>query len=588
MGMTISNRTASSSKIAWHGGLFASTSLAHVNRELCLQLLDQGLDVSFHTTEPDDFSPDIDPRFGRLNAIRSLPNDRADITIRHHWPPDFTPVSSGRLVLILPWEFGSIPKTWVENISAFVDEVWVPSSYVRECYINSGVKTEKVVVVPNGVDTVAFTPAVQPLPLATRKSFRFLFVGGSIHRKGIDILLGAYRQAFRGSDDVCLVIKDMGGATFYQGQTAGDMIKRFQELHDAPEIEYIDRDLSPAELAGLYTACTCLVHPYRGEGFGLPIAEAMACGVPPIVTGYGAAMDFCTSDNSWLIPARIEKLSLKQVGNLETVDYPWLAEPDFQSLVDVMRHVFANPDEIRVKGNAACRHINAHFTWEHAGKTASERLRALAGLAPVVCDTTPAPISKSELTFQVASDPTFDVCAKARTLYQQGKIDEAIDLLLNKGIGVTPDAPTPCIELAEILVSAGRYEEALQVMPEMPPATAPQLKAELEALCLCALGDDKHAELAANRAGNRPRVLVVRGTLAARLGNLAVAESYFRQAVEQDPGCGSGWLSLGMLLWAQGKRHEALQAVKHSVTVDSLNTKTAGILQDMVDRLHGD
>ena len=38
-------------------------------------------------------------------------------------------------------------------------------------------------------------------------------------------------------------------------------------------------------MAALYAACDCLVHPYRGEGFGLPIAEAMACGLPVIVTG---------------------------------------------------------------------------------------------------------------------------------------------------------------------------------------------------------------------------------------------------------------------------------------------------------------
>ena len=58
------------------------------------------------------------------------------------------------------------------------------------------------------------------------------------------------------------------------------------------------------ELAGLYAACDCLVHPYRGEGFGLPIAEAMACGLPAIVTGYGAAMDFCDERTSYPILAR--------------------------------------------------------------------------------------------------------------------------------------------------------------------------------------------------------------------------------------------------------------------------------------------
>ena len=53
----------------------------------------------------------------------------------------------------------------------------------------------------------------------------------------------------------------------------------------------------------LYRSCDVLVHPYRGEGFGLPIAEAMASGLPVIVTGYGACLDFCDEDNALLVPA---------------------------------------------------------------------------------------------------------------------------------------------------------------------------------------------------------------------------------------------------------------------------------------------
>ena len=55
-----------------------------------------------------------------------------------------------------------------------------------------------------------------PLPLQTDKSFKFLFVGGTIWRKGIDLLLKAYLLAFRANDDVCLVLKDVGAQTLYQ------------------------------------------------------------------------------------------------------------------------------------------------------------------------------------------------------------------------------------------------------------------------------------------------------------------------------------------------------------------------------------
>ena len=58
-------------------------------------------------------------------------------------------------------------------------------------------------------------------------------------------------------------------------------------------VEYIDRILSETEMAGLYAACDCLVHPFRGEGFALPIVEAMACGLPVIVTGARAGARLC-------------------------------------------------------------------------------------------------------------------------------------------------------------------------------------------------------------------------------------------------------------------------------------------------------
>ena len=142
------------------------------------------------------------------------------------------------------------------------------------------------------------------------------------------MLLKAYQHTFTARDPVCLVIKDMGSGSFYRGKTAGDDIGRIMATAGAPEIEYLDRDLSGEELAGLYTACDCLVHPYRGEGFGLPIAEAMASGLPVIVTGYGAALDYCCEQNAFLIPARIMRFRQKRIDDLETVDYPWLAEPD--------------------------------------------------------------------------------------------------------------------------------------------------------------------------------------------------------------------------------------------------------------------
>jgi len=280
-------------------------------------------------------------------------------------------------VIVLPWEFGSLPKAWIAPLRNLVDEIWVPSRFVRDTFIQSGIPTDRVQVVPNGVEPARFHPGVPPYPLRTTKKFKFLFVGGTIHRKGIDILLESYTQAFMRDDDVCLVIKDMGVGEVYKGQTAGERIAEYQARSAAPEIEYIQDNLRDPQLAGLYTACQCLVHPYRGEGFGLPIAEAMACGLPVMVTGHGAALDFCNDDNAFLIPACVVRYADKRLSDMETVDYPFQAEPDEAALRSLLRYVVDFPEEAQRRARAARAYVHGHLTWDRAVSLVEERLRQL-------------------------------------------------------------------------------------------------------------------------------------------------------------------------------------------------------------------
>jgi glycosyltransferase involved in cell wall biosynthesis len=372
------DRDPKGKRIIWEGSQFVRHSLALINRELCLRLINAGSEVSVIPYERDQFTPEDEPRFQPLaERIRKPLSGPADVHVRHQWPPNFTPPPEGHWVIIQPWEFGSIPREWVRHMSTSVDEVWCPSNYVRDCYIESGVPAERVFVVPNGVDTGLFNPAAGSYPLKTKKAFKFLFVGGTIFRKGIDILLKAYAGAFGAADDVCLVIKDMGGKTFYKGQTAEQMIQGIRSVAGSPEIEYIEDMLNDQEMAGLYCSCDCLVHPYRGEGFGLPIAEAMACGRPVIVTGKGAALDFCDEKTAYLISAKKMILPEKHIGDIETVDFPWLAEPDKEDLARLMRHVATHREEAAAKGREASSFIQAHFTWDYAAKAVIERLGRL-------------------------------------------------------------------------------------------------------------------------------------------------------------------------------------------------------------------
>lgn len=396
--------------IVWEGAFLARHSLALVNRELVTALHRLMPEWQFYLVphSTDDGALHADPRWRFIEErMRRLPR-HIDVWIRHHRPPNWQRPNAERFIVIQPWEFGSIPAEWVDAINRNVDELWVPSTFVRDCYVRDGVQAQKVVVVPNGVSESFFEP-VQPMELPTQKRFRFLFVGGTIPRKGIDILLDGYTRTFARSDDVALVIKDFGMNTFYRGQNFVEQIRWFQKQPDVPEIVYIADELDEQEMNALYRACHALVHPYRGEGFGLPIAEAMACGLPVIVTGFGAAMDFCNEERALLIPAGEEYLPDNLIGNMETVNRPFWAKPERNAMESLMEQVYRDYEGAKAIAEQAARWVRENLTWQRAAQVAAGRLSGASG--------------------QSSAEDTESIIYRAADYVAQENYDEAIVLL---------------------------------------------------------------------------------------------------------------------------------------------------------------
>jgi glycosyltransferase involved in cell wall biosynthesis len=366
-------------RVLWQGPQLLRSSLAMVNRELCARLAERGrCRITLHPAEsrpdPRVCRPAVRRRIESLLNTRRLPD--SDVLVRHAWPPDFSrPDRAARLVLMQPWEFGRIPDPWVGPIRQNVDELWVYSRHVFESYLAAGLPAGKLWRVPLGVDHDLFRPDGPRATLSTRKSFKFLFVGGTIWRKGIDVLLAAYADAFTAADDVSLVIKDMGQNTFYKGQCATEHIHRFQARPGAPELLYLTDDMTEEQIAALYRACDCLVHPYRGEGFGLPVAEAAAAGLPVIVTRGGATDDFIPANAGYFIPARRVGVRLEEF-NLDG----WVLEPDRNALAELMRRVHARDTERRER-SALLRNALKRLTWDAAAEAVELRLHALLNAA---------------------------------------------------------------------------------------------------------------------------------------------------------------------------------------------------------------
>lgn len=460
--------------VDWIGSFLDHGSLSHVNRELTLALQSQpGMQLQrVATTPPSSQANDVWPELAR--SIRSKPTENALISIRHAWPPDWQRPTHGALVVIQPWEFGVLPEAWVRDLRR-ADECWVYTECVRRMYVDSGVPSEKVHVVPLGIDPEQFRPSAKPLSLATTKRFKFLFVGGTIHRKGPDVLLKAYLQSFTAADDVCLVIKDFGGKSVYQGQTFESQIQAAKAQPDAPEILYLDCELPAEDLPGLYTACDCLVHPYRGEGFGLPVLEAMACGLPVITTSGGATDDFATPHVARLVPA-IRKQIGTQVGPFTLAQSGWLLEPSCDQVAAEMRRAFDQPEEARRLGLRASEHARNNWTWARAAALAAVRINHLAHTLEQERSRTTARRGRASGAIVLPPCARLGQLDEARALLQKNHLAEAWTATIS-ALQERPFHPEGVLLLGEIAGAAGEparprqlFERSSRMAPRWKPA----------------------------------------------------------------------------------------------------------------------
>jgi glycosyltransferase involved in cell wall biosynthesis len=167
------------------------------------------------------------------------------------------------------------------------DSILVGSSFAKETFVAQGVPPEKLAVIPYGVDVQRFEP-VEPARLHS-KPFRVLFVGQIGERKGISYLLKAY-AAFKKRDSELHLVGD-----FVKG---GDAYKRFRELfRHTPNLPH-------AELPSLFRSADVFVFPTLVEGMGLVVLEAMASGVPVIVTPNGPGDIVRDGVDGYVVPSR--------------------------------------------------------------------------------------------------------------------------------------------------------------------------------------------------------------------------------------------------------------------------------------------
>jgi glycosyltransferase involved in cell wall biosynthesis len=369
--------------VAVEGAVFARHSLAAVNRDLARAMARTGR-ARVALVDLEGRAP-ADGEAAALGDLvgwsRALLDRRPDVTVRHSFPPVLDPPGAGPLVAIMPWEFGAAPVEWVAaQREGRVDEVWVPSEHTRQGYLRSGADPDRVVVVPNGVDPARFRPRGpdRAIDLDDDGRFRFLFVGGLVWRKGIDILLRAWEEAFRADDGVVLVVKDFGAGGPYDRNVAHEWIAALRRDPQAAPVVHNSDSLPEDAMPALYRSVDCLVQPYRGEGYCLPVAEAMACGLPVVIPEGGPTAEYAPPGTAITVATSPVVVPQLEVAGIVIPEPVTVAEVDAAALGAAMRAAYEDRDAARATGARAAAWMHGHHTWDHAAAVAVDRLERLA------------------------------------------------------------------------------------------------------------------------------------------------------------------------------------------------------------------
>lgn len=367
--------------ILYRGPFYTPSGYTYEARTLLRRFLEAGFTVQA-------IPPSLELR-KRLGVLRRLAPELYDL----HAPPRgrqpavelthlpaafFKPLASGAVRLgRTMFETDRLPADWVRACRR-MDEIWVPSTFNLKTFAESGVPEDKIRVLPLGVDTERFHPQAPPLAIPGAQGFVFLANFAWQQRKGWPILVEAFAREFRPHEDVTLVLKTL--PVFHGRRAVRAQLERFlRRIGFAPgetaPIVLDQRVLPTGHLPGLYAACDAFVLPTRGEGWGFPFLEAMACGKPVIGTAWSSLLDFLHPDHAYLI----------EIEGLEPVRGPvelhrfyrghrW-AKPSVDHLRFLLRHVVENPEEARARGRAARRAVEQR--WDVA-TTAARFVDALA------------------------------------------------------------------------------------------------------------------------------------------------------------------------------------------------------------------
>jgi autotransporter strand-loop-strand O-heptosyltransferase len=285
-------------------------------------------------------------------------------TDHHYFYENYT----GPKIAYNVWETTRQPKHFFEKLKEY-NQIWVASSWQRDCTIDQGIEPEKVKVVPEAVDGNIFKPNPDAtLPEYEDSRFKFVLFGRWDYRKSTKEVIQAFLQEFDKDEPIDLILsidnpfaKDGFNTTEERLQSYNLTDPRLKIKHFPTREEYIKY----LQKGHVFLSCA------RSEGWNLPLIEAMACGTPSIYSNCSGQLEFAEGRG---LPVKIKNTVPAQFGEYNAFHRHLMEgefyEPDFDDLKKVMRDAYTNYATHKKVALEQSKEIRKEFTWNNAAQIA--------------------------------------------------------------------------------------------------------------------------------------------------------------------------------------------------------------------------